>query len=135
MSGSLAPAFLVLVPPDGVGRLAGETSEQRNCGRVIRPPSLRHLNVARGRWDKAAAEEAASSLLDVGGRKLVFGRVNSQYVPRRVEWWCSINTVESGLNSEIANSAGSRTFGSGGVPPGETVAVDGWISGTAEMEA
>lgn len=43
--------------------------------------------------------------------------------------------VESGLNSEISNSAGNRTFGSGGVPPGETVAVDGWISGTAEMEA
>lgn len=52
-----------------------------------------------------------------------------------MEWWCSISTVESGLNSEISNSAGSRTFGSGGVPPGEAEAEDGWISGTAVMEA
>lgn len=43
--------------------------------------------------------------------------------------------LESGLNSEIENSAGNRTFGSGGVPPGETVAVDGWISGLADIEA
>lgn len=87
MSGSLAPAFLLdAADPGALGRLAGETRLHRSCGRVMRPPSLRHRNVARGRCARAAAVDAASSLLDVGGRKEVFGSVNSQCVPRNVEW-------------------------------------------------